>query len=199
MAEMLTLVRHGQTPANINGRWHGSTDSALTWRGRRQAKRTAKLFAARETFFDHAYVSPMTRCQDTASPTLKRLDLDHTVLHTLREWDIGEWEDMKFSDLAREHRFMDKVKNDPHFAPPAGESVVDVAARMVPALAQINDAHEGNVLIVSHGAAMAVALAQLLDRDARQWPNYLFDNCGVTELVLNNTPYVNYFNRTEHL
>ena len=33
----LLLLRHGQIKANRQGRWHGSTDSPLTWRGRRQA------------------------------------------------------------------------------------------------------------------------------------------------------------------
>ena len=55
------------------------------------------------------------------------------------------------------------------------------------------------MLVVSHGACLSVALAHLLDQDIRQWPHYLFDNCGLTELVFEPQPYVNYFNRTEHL
>src|SRR5262245_44152815 len=38
---ILTLVRHGETSANLEGIWHGSTDGPLTERGRAQAGRVA--------------------------------------------------------------------------------------------------------------------------------------------------------------
>ena len=38
---ILTLVRHGETAANIEAVWHGSTDTPLTDRGVEQAKRAA--------------------------------------------------------------------------------------------------------------------------------------------------------------
>ena len=34
---LVTLVRHGETSANVDGVWHGSIDTALTPRGRSQA------------------------------------------------------------------------------------------------------------------------------------------------------------------
>ncbi|NNL65265.1 MAG: hypothetical protein HKP30_03380, partial [Myxococcales bacterium] len=44
---LLTLVRHGETAANLTGVWHGSTDTPLTERGRRQAERVAEHLAGR--------------------------------------------------------------------------------------------------------------------------------------------------------
>ena len=44
-ASILKLVRHGETSANINAVWHGSTDTALTGRGREQAARVAAFLA----------------------------------------------------------------------------------------------------------------------------------------------------------
>ncbi len=199
MADRLLLVRHGQIGANKDGRWHGSTDSALTWRGKRQAKRTAKILQQRGYAFDAIYVSPLSRCRNTAAPSAKTFGLDAVVHQELREWSIGEWEDMPFSFLAREYDFMNRTRKEPDFTPPGGESVLAVASRLVPALQNIHKAHEGSVLVVSHGACLAVALAHLLDRDIRQWPHYLCDNCGLTELVLEPQPHVNFFNRTEHL
>ncbi len=66
------LLRHGQIKANRVGRWHGSTDSALTWRGRRQAKRTGKYLSANSQL-DAVYASPMQRCQATARPLAEPL------------------------------------------------------------------------------------------------------------------------------
>ena len=45
MAPRLLLLRHGQITANRVGRWHGSTDSPLTLRGRWQAWRTGRYLS----------------------------------------------------------------------------------------------------------------------------------------------------------
>mgnify|MGYP002214341358 CR=1 FL=1 len=50
MAPRLLLLRHGQITANRVGRWHGSTDSPLTLRGRWQAWRTGRYLSKNETF-----------------------------------------------------------------------------------------------------------------------------------------------------
>jgi broad specificity phosphatase PhoE len=53
--------------------------------------------------------------------------------------------------------------------------------------------------VVSHGAAMAVALAALIDHNPGAWTHYHFGNCSLTELVLHPSPYVNFFNSIHHL
>jgi broad specificity phosphatase PhoE len=55
------------------------------------------------------------------------------------------------------------------------------------------------VLVVGHGAALAVALGSILNDDPRSWVEYPVANCSLTELVLSPTPYVNFFNSTQHL
>jgi broad specificity phosphatase PhoE len=71
----------------------------------------------------------------------------------------------------------------------------------VPALEQIASAHSADdlVLVVGHGAAMAVAVSALIDGNPSNWVNYHFANCSLTELVLGPCPYVNWFNSTAHL
>ena len=39
---IITLVRHGETAANLEGVWHGSIDTPLTDRGLAQAERVAR-------------------------------------------------------------------------------------------------------------------------------------------------------------
>jgi probable phosphoglycerate mutase len=200
MARLL-LLRHGQIKANRQGRWHGSTDSALTWRGRRQARRTARFLAAQPRPLVAIYSSPLQRCRDTAAAVGDRLGLPVTVHDSLREYAIGEWENLPFRQLAEEHRFMALTTGDHDFAPPGGESLREVADRMIPALREIHEQHqdEGQVLLVSHGAALAVALGVLLENNPASWTNYQFANCSLTELVLSPAPYVNFFNSTRHL
>ena len=47
MSVTLLLLRHGQIKANRQRRWHGSTDSALTLKGRIQAKLTSRALRKR--------------------------------------------------------------------------------------------------------------------------------------------------------
>jgi broad specificity phosphatase PhoE len=200
MAAIL-LLRHGQILANVHGRWHGSTDSALTWRGRRQVRRTARHLANSEPHISAIYSSPLQRCVGTAESVAKRLDVEVEIRDELREYAIGEWEDMPFRDLAEHHDFVNKATADPEFAPPGGESLSAVAQRIVRAVNDIHSAHpaDAKVLVVGHGAAMAVALASLIDQDPAGWTNYHFANCSLTELVLSPAPYVNFFNSIQHL
>jgi len=96
---------------------------------------------------------------------------------------------------------MEMTAGNHDFAPPGGESLRQVAQRMVPALQEIHDRHpdEDQILLVSHGAALAVALGSLLEQNPANWTNYHFANCSLTELVLSPAPYVNFFNSTRHL
>ena len=199
----LLLLRHGQIKANRQGRWHGSTDSTLTWRGRRQAARTARHLARLAPPVQAIYSSPLGRCRATADAVGERLGLPVHIHNDLREYAIGEWENLRFEELATRHRFVARATADHEFAPPGGETLRAVAQRMTAALEHIRRLPEaaagGPVLVVGHGAAMAVALGALLDQDPARWTSYHFANCSLTELVLSPVPYVNFFNLTHHL
>ena len=200
MASLL-LLRHGQIDANRKRIWHGSTDSALTWRGRRQAQKTARYIA--ESYDDLAaiYTSPLNRCRETAKAVAQRLQIETTAVDDLQEYAIGEWEGLAFAALAQEHDFYDRSRSDIDFTPPGGESLKTVSDRVVAALKNIHAEHESEqkVLVVGHGVALAVALGTILSGDPRSWVDYPVANCSLTELVLSPAPYVNFFNSTQHL
>ncbi len=199
----LLLVRHGQIKANVEGCWHGSTDSPLTWRGRRQANRTARYLAKLPDLPTHIYSSPLERCRHTAEQIGQQLNIQPAVEEDLREYAIGEWEGMRFADLASEHDFVRRAAADPQFSPPGGESLAAVAGRMTTAVRALQASHAeqqgARLVIVSHGAAMAVLLGELLHESPARWIDYHFANCSLTELVLSPAPYVNFFNSTQHL
>jgi probable phosphoglycerate mutase len=200
MGARFLLLRHGQIAANKRGRWHGSTDSKLTWLGRRQAKRTGSYLAMNEQI-SAVYSSPLQRCQATADFVTKHLDISINTLPGLAEMSIGEWEDMPFRQLAAEHDFVNRASKDPDFAPPQGESLTVVSERVTAAFREVDEQHgaDETVLIVSHGVAMAVALADFLEDSPARWTNYHFDNCSLTEFFLSPEPYVEAFNRSAHL
>lgn len=194
----LLLLRHGQIKANKTGHWHGSTDSGLTFRGRRQAKRTGRYL--KHLKLAGVYASPLVRCRHTAELATAHTDLEVKPLPDLQEMHIGEWEGLSFKALQEEHGLFDALK-DPDYQPPGGESLNEVADRVCKAMTSVSSRHgaDETVLIVSHGVAMGTALARFLDQRVEQWRDYHFDNCSLTEILVSPEPQVLSFNQTFHL
>lgn len=201
MTRSLLLIRHGQIAANAGGRWHGATDSPLTRHGRRQVARLARRVRVQWGELASIHSSPLIRCLDTAQAIGTELGQHVNVDDDLREYGIGELEDTTFAALQSEHDFFRRIKEDLDFAPAGGDSINAVARRIVPALQRIyaTDDSARPIAVVSHGAALAIALASLLDAEANHWTNYQIDNCSVTELLLEPEPLIAAFNSTEHL
>jgi broad specificity phosphatase PhoE len=197
----LLLIRHGQIGANVAGRWHGATDSPLTFTGRRQAIRLARRVHTEWGNLAAIYSSPLQRCRRTADAIAALVDQPVLVDDDLREYGIGELENCSFSALQSNYDFFRRIREDADYAPRGGDSVNAVAERIVRALQRIHARHETTqpIAVVSHGAALGIALAHLLDDDPKHWTNYQFDNCSITELLLEPEPLVAAFNRTEHL
>lgn len=196
----LVLVRHGEIAANAARIWHGSTDSHLTELGVAQAGRTAAHLAAREPRPLALYTSPLARTRATAAAIAARLGLEARIEPGLAEYGIGELEGQSYADLFQVHRFFERITADAEFAPPGGESPRQVIARVSDALARIARAHRGEqVVVVSHGAALGLALGALIDGDWNQWQRYHLSNCALSELVLEPAPRLLSWNKTEHL
>jgi len=195
------LARHGETEANVAGTWQGATDHPLNERGRRQAVALAEYIAQAYPDVEAIYTSPLKRARETAQAVAEKLaGVPVHVDQGLSEYNLGEWEGLTYEELRYERRLWERMAEDPHWAPPGGESAYRFATRVVQALQRIAAQHPGaKVLVVSHGGALATALALLLERDGRQWRKYQMANCAVTELVLEPHPRLVRFNVTDHL
>lgn len=196
---ILTLVRHGETDANLAGVWHGSTDSPLTARGRRQAAALARWMARHHREVSAIYTSDLIRALDTARAIAEALGLEPRSDPALREYDLGGWEGITFRELWERYRLWDRLREDPHFAPHGGETPLGVVERFVGALRRIAAAHRGErVVVVTHGGGLSMALGTLLDGDYTKWDRVMA-NCAVSDLVLEPTPALLRFNVAEHL
>lgn len=199
-ATHLILVRHGQIQANLDKRWHGWTDSALTDEGHRQARRAAARLAAEHPDIRAIYASPLQRAFHTARQIADALGLDVIPEPRLKEYGIGVLEGVGFGDLARQHRFFEQVDANPEYAPEGGESIRQVGLRVRAALDDLHQRHQGEkILAVSHGAALALALAGLFEQDLYAWNNYQFQNTSVTEVRFGPQPQLLRFNCIRHL
>jgi broad specificity phosphatase PhoE len=196
---VLTLVRHGETRANLDGVWHGSIDTPLTPRGEAQAQRVAAWLLAQRSGLAALYTSPLQRARRTAEAIGRTLGLDLRIDAGLAEYHLGAWEGKTYRELHEEHRLWHHMKLDPDFAPHGGESPRAVTERFTGSLRRIARAHAGErVVVVAHGGALSMGLAQLLDGDYTEWRRVM-DNCAVSELVIEPAPALLSFNLKDHL
>jgi broad specificity phosphatase PhoE len=196
---VLLLVRHGETPANVERVWHGSTDTPLSERGRAQARAVARFLAGEGARAGALYTSPLQRAAHTAREIGEALGLAPVTEPELSEYQIGAWEGRSYRELLEQEDFWGRIARDPDFAPAGGESVRQVAERFVRVVRRIAAAHPGgSTVLVSHGGTMALGLGWLLDARHGSWRRVM-RNCAVSELVFDPDPRLSRFDETSHL
>lgn len=197
----LLVVRHGETNANVTGAWQGSTDSALTERGHLQAQLLTQRLANEGRPVSTIYTSPLGRARQTATTLAAGLDQPPIVADArLAEFHLGEWEGLSYDDLRFEKKLWERMAADPHFTAPGGESAVEFATRLLASFRTIANQHPGETtVIVSHGGAIATALAMIVTGDGGRWLEFQVANCGLTEIAWGERPELVRLNDTAHL
>jgi broad specificity phosphatase PhoE len=196
----LYFIRHGEISANVERLWHGSTDSELNELGMQQARNLGEFLQKGGTGISAIYASPLKRTMKTAELVGNPIGLEPRAANGLVEFGIGELEGTPYLVLAEELGFFEEIEADLHFSPPGGESVIQVAARMVTAISDIAECHPGEeVAIVSHGAAMGIALAQILEGRPYPFYQYHMDNTGLSKFRWADGLEMIFFNQVEHL
>lgn len=167
----LLLARHGQTLWNKELRYNGDTDTELTPLGLRQAAALARRLA--QQHLDAVVTSDLLRAQQTAEPIAAPRGLAPLADPRWREVRFGAAEGLRWREVVERFPAAARAwaENRPDAAMPEGESLLDVAARVRPALAELTaEFDHRTVLLVGHGGPLRVALCILLDLDvSRHW------------------------------
>lgn len=159
MTELL-IVRHGETTWNAELRFQGHADQPLNETGRAQARALADELS--DVRADAIYSSDLVRARETAEILSRRLGLPVTVLHELREIDVGDWEGLTREEI--EARFPEAYLawRSGKTGWSGGESYDELTARVVPALERIALAHpNGRVVVVGHGGTIRAVRARI--------------------------------------
>lgn len=154
------FIRHGEAAGNIERRFHGFTNSALTENGFRQAALAAKRLE--NEHIDAAYSSDLTRAYETACTAVRSHGLTVEISEDFREINGGEWEDLPWDELPiRFPRDYDYWLRDPALLQmPGGESMKAFLERVAKAVQRVVDSHpDQTVLIATHGTVIKVLLA----------------------------------------
>jgi broad specificity phosphatase PhoE len=165
----LLLWRHGQTEHNASGHWQGHLDSPLTERGREQARAAAPALLAYEPGL--VVASDLRRATDTAKILVESGGLPLRLDKRLRETDIGEWQGLTSDEVdVRYPGGISTWQSDPTWAPPSGESRVEVATRAHELVTELDEEQSGTVLLCAHGGLITALTAQLLNMPVAIWP-----------------------------
>ena len=165
---LVYLVRHGETTWNVEKRFQGQLDVALSKTGLRQAEAVARWLAKQPVHFTAIYSSDLKRASLTAVLIGDKLGLTPQLDPALREINVGEWQGLVASEIEARYpgqleEWHEKIDS---FTLPGGESIPLVQERIYAAYQEIVEKHPGEaVIIVSHGAALAALIAALRDWD----------------------------------
>ncbi|MTD58861.1 histidine phosphatase family protein [Amycolatopsis pithecellobii] len=180
----LVLWRHGETDYNAAGRMQGHLDSALTEVGWNQARFAVPALARFEP--DLVIASDLRRATDTATVLTEAIGVPLRIDKRLRETHLGEWQGMTGPEVDAGwpgERF--RWRDDATWAPPGGETRVEVAARASEVVNDLLDdaEHRQTVLLAAHGGLITALTASLLGLPVTAWPQLGgIGNCHWVEL-----------------
>jgi len=156
------LLRHGQTPMSVQKRYAGLSDVPLTEVGVQQAAAAGKRLAS--AGLTAIVTSPLARAVRTAEEVAAATGAPVEADEGFRETDFGAWDGLTFAEVReRWPAELTAWLADPAVAPPGGESLTDVSARVDSALRRVLAGYEGRtVLIVSHVTPIKTLVAAAL-------------------------------------
>ncbi|MFJ7077008.1 histidine phosphatase family protein [Streptomyces sp. NPDC098781] len=185
----LLLIRHGQTPSNVDHLLDTAVPGpGLTALGEQQAAALPEALADED--IEAIYVSTLTRTQLTAAPLAAALGLEVIVRDGIRELTAGDLE-MLPGDSEQGQLYMKTVfawsAGDTELRMPGGENGTEALARFDAVVAEAAERGAGTVALVSHGAAIRMwTAARAVNVDVPFSAAHPLDNTGV--VILEGSP-----------
>ncbi len=195
---MISFVRHGETAHNRDGLLQGRVDLELSARGKEQAARVASRFA--DAPIVRIFTSPLQRARQTAAAIADVCGAEVEVDERLIELDYGDWDGKPLSEMRGPRGEL--WFSDPNFAPPGGESLVAVSARVEAfCVERIAAAGDGRIVAVSHVSPIKAAVTWALGVDERATLRMQLGLASITTIGArgNGSGYLLSFNDSAHL
>jgi len=190
----VTLARHAESTANVEGVWRGRTETGLSDLGVRQAEALAR----RRNGSGPVVASPMIRARMTAD-ALGAYALDDRLV----ELDLGDWEGLTPQQvLERYPEEATSFFSGADFSVPGGETRGEFLARVTAALddvvAGLDDGDE--VTVVTHGGVIHALTAYTLTGGVGAVPMHIPENTSLTTLTVDDQAWrLERFNDAAHV
>jgi broad specificity phosphatase PhoE len=181
------MVRHGESTWNSEHRIQGQSDPPLSDEGRRQAERLGGRMVGQA--LAAFYSSDLKRAFETAEAIAAATGGHPEPMKALREIYLGDWEGLRTEELAK--RFPDEWRSwtaEPNWdLVPGGEGSAQFEGRVVAAVDSLFLRHQqGDVLVVTHGGVIQVALHSVLGRPSRGLFVFRIQNASITVIEKRN-------------
>jgi broad specificity phosphatase PhoE len=188
---VLVIARHGRTQANASGLLLGRADPDLDDVGRAQAVSLRAVVAGAE----RVVCSPLRRTRATA----EALGLPLTVDERWIELDYGELDQTPVADVPAE--VWAAWRADVHHAPPGGESLAELGARVRAACEDlVDEARERTIVVVTHVSPMKAAVGWALGvGDEVSWRMHVSPAAVSRIAVRPHGPVLTSFGEVAHL
>ncbi len=161
----VVFIRHGETFGNLEDRWQGQQDGALTDEGRAQAK--AAVAGLPE--LDVLYTSRLGRAVETAEIIGAGLGLAPIIVEGVEELGFGAWENLTTAEIRETDpdgaRLLFDLGEDTARGG-NGETWAELKARVAATARELATRHKGERIgVVSHGGATRAFANQVLQND----------------------------------
>jgi probable phosphoglycerate mutase len=164
----LVLWRHGETDYNASGRMQGHLDSHLTETGWNQARFAVPVLARFAP--DIVVASDLRRATDTATVFTEATSVPLRIDKRLRETHLGTWQGRTTGEVDAETPGVIKTwQNDPTWAPPEGETRVEVANRAFEVVEDVDSADDTAAMLCAHGGLITALTGRLLNLPVGTW------------------------------
>jgi 2,3-bisphosphoglycerate-dependent phosphoglycerate mutase len=182
----ITAIRHGETAWNVDTRIQGQLDIGLNAKGRWQAECAGQALAGDDIAV--VYSSDLWRAYDTALSVAKPHGLTVVTDEGLRERGFGEFQGKTFAEIeaALPEQSLKWRKRVPDFAPPGGESLLQLRERVLQCVSRLAQAHPGqHIVVVSHGGVMDILYRAATGLDLQAPRTWDLHNAAINRLLWN--------------
>nr|WP_320026835.1 alpha-ribazole phosphatase [uncultured Acetobacterium sp.] len=183
MNKTIYLVRHGEIEWNKEKAYIGQIDLPLSEQGKIQAAKRREFFAGIN--LDRAYTSPLKRCVTTLDSILENRPVPKETITELQEISMGDWEGRTFRSIKSKFPgdYEKRGQEIASFAPPSGESFLDLQQRVMPAFKKIAEKEEEHqMIILAHAGVIRVILTSILGLPLNHIFNWPIDYAGIYQL-----------------
>ena len=176
----ILLIRHAKTKGNLLGCYIGRTDESLCQEG------IQLLLGKSYPVAEQLYVSPMSRCIQTADLIYK--NIPQKIVENLKECDFGDYENKNYMELKENTSYQSWVDSHGKLPFPNGESQECFRQRCCQAFCEILDEafEKGyeSIAIVTHGGTI-MSIMECYGKPEASFYNWRVKNAGGYLLKLN--------------
>ncbi|MFZ2619659.1 MAG: histidine phosphatase family protein [Alphaproteobacteria bacterium] len=179
----IIFIRHGQTTGDVEDRYGGMYDDALSPLGEHQAQQLAGELANKG--ISHIYASPLLRAQQTAQVLAARVGCSSiSTVEDLKERNqYGVLSGMVKAEAKLQYPEWTAQLHDRLFTVPEAETYAAASARTQAAVADMITKNHPCTAVVWHGGGM-----RILFRDILQWGELTdVGDCAWVELERKST------------